>query len=166
MAQDASWDVIATQVLSQLKKTQPKVTRVELESVIADIRVETTVQGASTIEIDVIDPDWHLLTSGFLDVDDKGKLKPVDINYPKASNFWWRLTQVSPTTDKSGANVTLTFEDRVVAYLRQHKGAKSWSRRHYTRAQAIKAMVDEVRNAPKPVFKSRELTAKQKVSKK
>jgi hypothetical protein len=162
---DMTWNVIARQVLDQIKKSQPKVTQVELESIIADIRIETTVDGASTLEIDLIDPDWLLLTSGFLNVDDKNKLNAVDINYPRKSSFWWRLTQVSPTTETSGgANLTLTFEDRVVSYLRQHKGAKSWSRRHYTRAQALKAMVDEVKAAPRPVFVSPELTVKQPVA--
>lgn len=153
---------LLVQFYKAVKAKAPKVVKAELESVLADLRVNTTTQGASTLEIDIIDPDWLLVTCGFLDIGDDGKFDAVDLHYPDGSNYWWRLTQADVSTDRDQANVTLTFETRIVSYAREHKGVKSWSRGQFTRAQAIKAMTaDAIKAAPRPVFVSPELDAQQ-----
>jgi hypothetical protein len=157
--------VILDQIYTAVKKKQPKVDKLELGEILADIRILTTIQGASTLEIDVIDTEWVLLTSGFLDIGDDQKLDPVDLNYPLGSNFWWRLTQCDSSTDKDKANLTLTFEDRAVSYCRSHKGAKSASRSTMTRARFIKSITaDEVKAPPRLIFVSPEIDAEQPIA--
>lgn len=166
MADDPnSTDVVLDQIYAAVKKKHPTVDKAELDEVIGDIRVLTTIQGASTLEIDVTDTEWLLLTSGFLDCGDDGKLDPIDLNYPLDSNMWWRLTQCDASTDKTAANVTLTFEDRIVGFARSHKGAKSASRGTMTRARFIKSITaDLVKAAPRPIFVSPELNIEQPVT--
>jgi hypothetical protein len=155
---------LLTQFHAAVKAKAPKVVKTEIESVLADLRVNTTMQGASTLEIDIIDPGWLLITSGFLDKGADDKFDVVDLNYPEGSDYWWRLTLADPSTGLDGPNLTLTFETRVVSYARGHSGVKSWSRGQFTRAQAIKAMTaDEIKAPPKPVFVSPELDAKQTI---
>jgi hypothetical protein len=155
---------LLVQFYMAVKAKAPKIAKAELETVLADLRVNTTMQGASTLEIDIIDPDWLLITSGFLDVGHDGKFGVVDLNYPGGSNYWWRLTQADPSTDRDQANLTLTFETRIVSYARGHKGVKSWSRGQFTRAQAIKAMTaDEIKAPPRPVFVSPEIDDNQPI---
>lgn len=155
---DASPAVILDQLYTAVKVKAPAIVKTDLESVLADLRVNTSMTGASTLELDIIDPDWLLITSGFLDVGTDGKFDAVDLNYPLGSDYWWRLTQADPSTDRDEANLTLTFEARIVSYARAHSGVKSWSRGQFTRAQAIKAMTsDEIKAPPRPLFISPEL---------
>lgn len=156
--------VIVDQVYTAVKAKVPGVDKLELDGIIGDIRPLTTLTGASTLEIDVIDTDWLLLTSGFLDVGDDGKLDAVDLNFPQDSNYWWRLTQLDVSTDRDDANLTLTLEARVVSYDREHKGAKSASRATSTRARFIKSITaDEIKAPPKPVFVSPEIDVEQAI---
>lgn len=156
--------VILDQVYEAVKVKRPKVDKAELADILGDIRILTTITGASTLELDVIDTDWVLLTSGFLDVGDDGKLDAVDLNYPASSNYWWRLTQADPSTDTDAANLTLTFETRIVAYAREHKGAKSASRATTTRARFIKSITaDAIKAPPKPLFVSPEIDVEQAI---
>lgn len=163
---DSTVEVVVSKMLAELRKVSKRASSVELSDVIADVRINTTTQGASSLEIDVIDPQWVLLTSGFLDVSRDGRLRAADLNFPANSNYWWRLTQVDPSTGTGaggGPNLTLTFEDRVVGRLRRKSGQKSWSRAKFTRAQAIKAMADEVKAPPRTRFISPELNVKQAI---
>jgi hypothetical protein len=156
--------VVADQLYKAIRRKHPGVLKAEIGGIVADVRPLTTIQGASTLEVDVIDPDWVLITSGFLDKGADEKFDVVDLNYPQGSKMWWRLTQADVSTDLAGANLTLIFEDRAVSYCRGKTGEKSWSRAEYTRAQAIKAMtVDEVKAPPKLEFVSPELEERQTI---
>lgn len=156
-------DVVIDQLYSAFQKTLPGLDKIELSDVVADISPDTTILGASTLEVAIIDPRWVLLTSGVFDLDARNRLPKIDLNYPNVSNYWWRLTQIDVTTDLEDPNLTLTFEARVVAYERDKTGQKSWSRSRFTRAQAIKGMLGEVQSPPVPVFVSPELDERQPV---
>ncbi|UTI62244.1 C40 family peptidase [Paraconexibacter antarcticus] len=117
---------------------------IDLASAISEIQTRSQISGASTLTVDLIDPDWVILTSGFLDLDENGRLDTIEVNYPDGSDSWWRLVGVDASLDLSGPNVTLTFEDRVVAYLRDHWGPKTVPPGTTTRAQFLKSNVDEV----------------------
>lgn len=153
-------EIFAKQLLKNAKGKKPAV--VELTDAIADVTINTTIEGASSLVLSVIDPQWDILTSDFLAHDKQGRLDAIDVNYPEGSNYWWRLTQVDGSTAKDGANLTLTLEDRVVAKLRNHKGALKANRAHTTRAEFIKHLVEQVAEAK---FFAPELHKKQQAKK-
>jgi hypothetical protein len=68
--------------------------------------LERTMEGASTLTLTLHDPHRALLRNPDL-------ARAIDMTF---GGYWWRLVKVS----KSGDALTLTFEDRDVAYLRQH----------------------------------------------
>jgi hypothetical protein len=93
----------------------------DLSDRIADVIIETKVQGAGTLEVHLIDPLWVIPLSGFIKVDVNGYLwPPIDVNFPSGTKCVWRLCQFKAswqsTTD---ANLILTFEDRIVSQLRE-----------------------------------------------
>jgi hypothetical protein len=121
----------------------------DLTEAIADLTVETIVQGAGTLTALIIDPWWQLLTRSsdgsapaFIDVDESGLLIPVDVNFPSGTDCWWRLCAAQPTTDTSQANLTLTFEDRIATELRDLGGPKT-AGSGQTRAQFIASCVSQ-----------------------
>jgi len=95
----------------------------DLSERIADITVETSAQGSSILTVGIVDPLWVLPMSGFIQVDQDGFLwPPVDINFPTGTDCVWRLCQYHAVWDAdsgSEANLTLTFEDRIVSLLRE-----------------------------------------------
>lgn len=107
---------------------------------ILDAVVERTIEGASTLTITLHDPEWHWLNSGIFDADEFGELDAIDV---KLDKLWFRLVSVEP----SGDDLTLIFEDREVAFLRQHNKPRSVSRADSTRAQFVELLVREVKAA-------------------
>jgi hypothetical protein len=103
----------------------------DLSDRLADVQISTTAQGAGTLVLSIIDPAWWFLkyatpkNSGntFIQADDTGYLwPPIDINFPTGTDCYWRLCQCAPTTITQGdttANLTLTFEDRSISWLRE-----------------------------------------------
>jgi hypothetical protein len=144
---------VADQMNESRMGASPPKRCVDLADNIADIIIETAVQGASLLEVHVIDPAWVLLARdsngvSFIDVDpdNSGYLwPPIEVNFPPdSSDAVWRLCQVRASTDLTGANLILTFEDRITAELRELQGpvvASSGS----TRAQFIQFLVDDVK---------------------
>src|SRR5581483_1379441 len=114
---------IATQ-MNQQSQSQKGLTCVDLSNRIADIRIETSAQGSSILEIDVIDPYLMLFAQNeqgvsFIDVADDGYLDPpIDINFPSSTNCIWRLCAVRPTLFATQPT-TLTFEDVNASILRE-----------------------------------------------
>lgn len=126
----------------------------DLAAWIADVIIETTAQGASLLEVHVIDPAWTLLMRdsngvSFIDVDDEGFLwPPVEVNFPKdVSDATWRLCQARPSTSLTEANLILTFEDKIVSELREHYGAQA-SLPNQTRAEFIQSLVKQANFSP------------------
>jgi hypothetical protein len=93
----------------------------DLSDRVADIIIDTTAQGAGTLEVHLIDPLWVIPQSGFIQADDTGYLLPVDVNFPTGTDCWWRLCQYRPdwSAGQTGPNLVLTFEDRIVSLLRE-----------------------------------------------
>jgi hypothetical protein len=120
----------------------------DLTDCIVDIVIDTVAQGASTIEVHIHDPFWVLMmrpahgAPAFFDVDDAGLLIPVDVNFPRQTDRWWRLAQANPTVDPTTPNI-FVFEDRIVADLRDIGGAKH-AGNNQTRAQFIYSCVRQV----------------------
>jgi hypothetical protein len=153
-------DVIARNLTdASPKKHLTKTTRVDLEAAITGIQLLDTIRGSSSLTITLQDPDWKLVTSGFFDVNEDGKLDRIDIEYPDASGLWWRITQVGIDANRAGAKITLTLMERPAAMLVNKKGPKHGRRGKYTRAQFIKSLVDELK--PKPQFHCAQLDVKQ-----
>ena len=122
---------------------------------IADITINTTAQGAGTLEIQVIDPTWSLGTSGFIQADENGYLyPPILINFPSGTDCYWELCQMAATTDLSQPQWTLTFEDRNVSLLRQIgpavHGAIAQGDPTDTLGGFIKRLVDNANSVLKP----------------
>lgn len=107
---------------------------------INEASVERTIEGASTLTITIVDPDWSTLTSGLLDTNDDGSLEAIDVT---VDDLWFRLAKVEAQDD---ATIALTFEDRDIAHLRRHRSPRSMSRAKATRAQFARALVREVRS--------------------
>jgi cell wall-associated NlpC family hydrolase len=116
----------------------------DLATLIVNVTVRTQILGASFLTVLMIDPDYEFQTSGILAVDADGLLDTVEVNFPEGSDKWWRLCAVSGTGDRAQANLTLTFEDRIIAYLRDHWGPKAIKPGSTTRAQFVKQLIDEV----------------------
>lgn len=93
---------------------------VDLSERIADMHIETSAQGASILELDLIDPFNLLGNLGFITTDSAGLLyPPIEINFPQGqSDAWWRLCAFRPSSFHGGPNSTLTFEDRAISALR------------------------------------------------
>ncbi len=93
--------------------------------------IERTIDGASTLTLQVHDPKHVLLRSGLFD-------QQVQL---RLDRLFWRLCQIS----KQGDDLTLTFEDREVALLRRHSAPKKAKRGNMTRAEFALSLVREVR---------------------
>ena len=137
----------------------------DLDQFISDIIIETTAQGASLLEVQIIDPGWRLLQRDqktgacFFDVDDQGYLwPPVEVNFPPANSKTgysgtgcvWRLAMLEPSTDLTGPNITLTFEDKIVSELREHSATPAHPKvasKGETRAEFIQSLATFLRQA-------------------
>jgi hypothetical protein len=132
-------------------KTRPEfyldvVVRSGLDVPVADAitggELERTMEGASTLTLTLHDPHRALLRNPDL-------ARAIDMTF---GGYWWRLVKVS----KSGDALTLTFEDRDVAYLRQHVKPRKAFRNKVTRAEFIRQLVREV--GQRPAKKDRKAT--------
>lgn len=112
--------------------------------------LERTIEGASTLTIDVHDPHRLLIRSPNLS-------RAIDLQY---ADVWFRLVKIA----KAGDTVSLTFEDRDVAYLRTHRKSRKVSRNTMTRAQFVRSLVREVREH-KIKFFSPEVNERQPIGK-
>ena len=100
-----------------------------IDNSLLDGSVERTIEGASTLELTVHDPKRALLQSGMF-------AYAIDV---RLDRLYWRLVKVGKTDD----DLTLTFEDRQVAYLRQHTKPRKAARGKVTRAEFALSLVRE-----------------------
>lgn len=105
--------------------------KMDLRSSITDGNLVRTMDGASTIDVTVHDPTKTLLSSSLWDYN-----LEVEVD-----GMWFRLVNVN----KTGDDVILTFQDRVVSWLQEHKTPIKVSRNKLTRAEFVKKMVDEIK---------------------
>lgn len=108
-----------------------------IESV-RDITVTRTVEGASTVVVDLIDPHREILRSGLLN-------SRLDI---QLDGLWFRLVKV----EKQDDDLILTFEDREIAVLRTYKNKKIAHRSQVTRAEFVNNLIREVKEFRIPVI--------------
>lgn len=145
---------LANQVNDFRMKYAPQKMCRDLSEWITDIIIETTAQGASLLEVHIIDPAWTLLirdTNGvsYIDVDDSGFLwPPIEVTFPKdRSDATWRLCQLRPSTSLTEANMILVFEDKIVSELREHFGQQT-SYPDQTRAEFLQSLVQQANSQP------------------
>lgn len=120
--------------------------REELAQVVSEVQLQTQILGSSLLHITLIDPGWAIQRTGWLNVSPDGLLDEIEVEFPKGSGMWWRLAMVEGGNNLSAPNLTLTFQDRIVAYLQDKAGKKVVAPGTTTRAQFIKQLVDEVGN--------------------
>jgi len=120
-----------------------------IENSLVDGSIERTIDGASTLTLTVHDPRRALLQSGMF-------AHTVEVTLDR---FRFRLVKVS----KADTDLTLTFEDRDVARLRQYRKPRKASRAKVTRAEFALSLVREVKN-PAIAFVCPELHTRQPVS--
>lgn len=119
--------------------------------------IERTMDGASTLTVAIKDVDNILMESGFFGDGTEDTFQAIDVNI---DGLWFRLVQVQ----KQGTVINLTFEDRIVAYMRLHKKHRKISRNKATRAEFARMLVREIK-ATDIVFVSPSLHKKQPIAK-
>jgi hypothetical protein len=122
-----------------LNPARPGVSGLDVADQIVSASATLTLNGPSTLTVQVYDPDWLVEQSGVLDPNTDGLLDAVDVNL---DTLVYRLAEA---TRREPDVLELTFEDRVAMLLKIKKGAKAFSRGNFTRAQAIEAMVREIK---------------------
>jgi hypothetical protein len=130
-------------VVKQLKPGKHKLSEAELATNLQEVEVQTQIAGASFLKLHVIDPEWTVQTSGLVAVNEDGLLNELELEFPEGSGYWWQLAAVEGSTEIAQANLVLTFEDRVVARLREQWGHRTFPPGLSTRAQVVKALVHE-----------------------
>lgn len=143
-------DSLADQINKQ--SAGPKFT--DLSDRISSVRIETSAQGASILVLELLDPLWVIPMSGMIQVDDSGFLwPPIDVNFPTGTDCVWRLCQYRAVWDgdMTTANLTLTFEDRIAALLRQMSALDgiSQGQANQTLGGFIKQLVDNANSVLK-----------------
>lgn len=129
---------------------------IDVASAVIDGTVNRTIEGASTVEMVVHDGGREILKSGIFS-SEKGTLRTIDA---ELDDIWFQLASVR----KSGNDLRLVFEDRNIAWLRQHKGPRKASRAKMTRAQFVLSLVQTGRLRAVP-FVVPDLTKKQPIGK-
>jgi cell wall-associated NlpC family hydrolase len=132
---------LATAMVKTAKGTTPETD--QLAAAIDEIELETQIAGASFIKVYVTDPYWVIATSGWLDVNEEGLLDEIEVEFPEKSGWMWVLCALELTLDVTQPMI-LTFEDKIIARLRKKWGPKNAPPSTTTRAQFVKALVDEV----------------------
>ena len=124
---------------------------VNLTEQILSANISRTIDGSSTLTVDVADPKHKFLRSGRL------ASRNMDI---QIDGLWWRYVRC----EKQGTVISMTFEDREIAVLRQYKNLLGpISRDQITRAEFIVKILNEVEefvipyyipeiHKPQPVF--------------
>ena len=131
-------------------KQKGKPLSAQVRGSITDASLEQTIEGASTLTLVIFDWAEGLLHSQLI----KGAVTV------KFDNLDFTLTKIARQDEK----MTLTFEETAVNLLRQYKSAKKADRANTTRAQFIRSMVREVKEAHIP-FHCPEVNVKQPIAK-
>jgi hypothetical protein len=120
--------------------------REQLAEVISEVQLQTQTLGASLLHVTLIDPGWAIQRTGWLNVTDDGLLDEIEVQFPAPQPneppMWWRLAMVEGGNDLTQPNLTLTFQDRIVAILQDQWGPIGVAPNTKTRAQFFKQLVD------------------------
>lgn len=123
---------------------------VAVEDVIIDGEVNRTMDGASEFTLTLHDPEREILNNPILQ-------RAIDV---KLDGLWFRLVGL----EKQGSDLVLTFEDRLVSYLRSHKKVYRMSRKKMTRLEFCYMLIRKVKQYHIPVVIP-ELHKKQRIEK-
>jgi len=141
-------------------KTIPDVA--QLSTAITSVELQDTMEGSSTLTVDIIDPDWQLLP--YFEVAETGRVEMIEVNYPPGSHNWWRMTALEVNQQVDSTMVTLIFMERPAVLLMHHLGPVHASRGKYTRAEFLKTLVDQVKANGGLRFSSKQLHDKQRIA--
>ena len=119
--------VVPVEIPRHLTLRSTKGRTMEIDGAITDGEINRTMDGPSTISLTIHDPHRRLLRNPML-VRGPGQLGYVDMKY---DDVYWRLVKV----EKNADDLTLTFEDRAVAYLRRHTKPRTAKRGKVTRGR-------------------------------
>lgn len=122
----------------------------QVRGAITDGSIEQTMDGASTLTLVIYDWAEGLLHSQLI-------LGAVTVNF---DGLDFTLSKVA----RQDQSMTLTFEETAVNLLRQYKSPKKADRANTTRAQFVRSMVQEVKQARIP-FVCPEVNTKQPIGK-
>lgn len=132
-------------VVKQLQPQKHGISELNLATAIQEIEIQTQILGASFLKLHIIDPEWTIIDSGLIAVDEDGLLNELVVEFPEKTGYFWQLAAVEGNTDISAvANLIMTFEDRIVARMRQQWGHLPVPSGTTTRAQFVKRLVEEV----------------------
>lgn len=121
----------------------------QIDLALVDGTLESTIEAASTLTLNLIDDESKLIKSGIFN-------KPVRLS--GVARQQWQFVQAS----KQGQSLSLTFEDLRVARLRTKKRPRRFARGKVTRAQAARALTLEVKH-PEIEFVCPELNKRQPI---
>lgn len=134
--------------------------KIDIAKKVLDGEINETIEGASTVTLTLHDPEGELTDSGIFGVERKDgriDMRACDI---RVNKYWFRLAALS----RGETDLTLTFEDRNVKYMRGKKGPKKAARSKVTRAEFIYALIREISKVRIP-FYCPELHIKQPIGK-
>jgi hypothetical protein len=151
LAQDQLVDRVFLNPVKRLVPNLPVAER------LIDARATLTMDGASTLELTIYDPEWLVEESGLLELNDDGRIDALDV---VLDTLVFRLAEVKR---EDPDELQLIFEDRAVQLLREHTKPMTASRGSTTRAKFVEKMVGEVRAHPIP-FYSPQKGVKQRVA--
>jgi hypothetical protein len=104
---------------------------------IVDATIDRSIEASSALTVVINDYDRAVLSSGQL-------TNKLDV---QVDGLWFRLAGL----DKSGDELTLTFEDREIAVLREYTKWKKVNRTNATRAEFVLNLIREVKEFHIPV---------------
>src|ERR1039457_4275981 len=90
-------------LVKQLHPEKHGLTELDLVQAIQEIEIQTQILGASFIKVHVIDPEWKIITSGLLKVNEDGLLNELEVEFPHGTGYFWRLCAVEGNTELSAA---------------------------------------------------------------
>jgi hypothetical protein len=101
--------------------------------------VTLTIEGASTLELQVHDPGWLIERSGLLNDQGSSRLAAAVVTVDELRFRLVKATRQDPDV------LTLVFEDEVAVLLRQHNKPLAASRGSVTRGEFIERMVRAIK---------------------
>lgn len=119
-----------------------------ITNAVTKAEIERTIEGASTVTLELLDEDRELLRNQFTR---QAAVLQID-------NYRFRMVKVS----KKGDYITLIFEDEMIYWMRKYKKFKKAYRDKVTRAQFARSLAKEVKEV-RIDFYSPDLKKKQPV---
>ncbi len=102
---------LATRIISEAESFNKGVPeKEELAEAISEIGNPNTDRGSILYQkFGVIDPEWVLATTGFVDVNEEGILDPLEVEFPEKSGWLWTFCAVEITNDVTQPNLVLSI---------------------------------------------------------